>query len=98
MAKTEKVRIQVLFSEDTDKGRFQDALYYTEDEYKNVKRVDIDREKKKRKDNWLALVSAPSPELTKAEQAAQLQEQINALDAEKAGLETQRAKLVVTRG
>ena len=94
MAKTEKVRVQVLFSEDTDKGRFQDALYYTEDDWAATNQAVVDAEKKSRKDNWYAVVTAPSPELTEAEQAAQLQERIDAITAEKTDLEAQKAKLV----
>jgi len=86
MAKTEKVRIQVLFSEDTPKGRFQDALYYTEDEYKNVKQSDKDKEKKKRKDNWLAIVSAPPVEVSAEERIAHIQSQIDELEAQKTKL------------
>ena len=86
----ERVRVQVLFSEDIPgKGKFQDALYYTQDEYKNTSQADVDKEKKKRKDNWLEIASTDNYEeivVPIAEQRAQLQLEIDRLETQKAEL------------
>ena len=56
----QKIRIQVLFKEKTECGEFNDALYYTEDEFKGVKQNDIDKAIKGRVDNWVKSVKNPA--------------------------------------
>lgn len=53
------VRVQVIFSEETPKGTFQDALYYTLAEYNVLKQSAIDTAKQERVNTWIAIVSNP---------------------------------------
>jgi len=61
----EQVKIQIRYWEDTQYGRFCDALYFTQDEYAKADQTAIDVEKQRRLDNWIAIVSVPAPEPTK---------------------------------
>jgi len=63
----QQVKVQVLFWEETVKGRYQDAIYYTPEEYEQITQAEIDVEKQKRLDKWLAIVTVPPVEPTKAD-------------------------------
>lgn len=58
------VRVQVLFTEDTDYGQFTDALYFTQDEYALLLPNDIEAMKQSRIDNWIAVITMPSPDIS----------------------------------
>lgn len=82
----DQVFVQVRFSVPTKYGEYQDALYYSLDDYANMKPETVENEKEARVDNYLnAVESTPPPvDPTKAElQAAKadLQAQIVVLDA-----------------
>lgn len=66
---SEQVFIQVRFKEQTVHGEYNDALYFTIDEYNLLDQSDIDIEKQKRIDKWVEVRSNPGilPELTKSE-------------------------------
>lgn len=83
----ETVRIQVLFTEDTPKGPYTDALYFTQAEYAATPRKTIDDAKAARVTAWKAIIDAPPIELTKAD----IQKQIDNVDQMKADLLTQWA-------
>ena len=51
-------KIQVLFWEETEFGRFQDALYYTDEQWPAVTEDQIRQETRKRIDSWLAHLNA----------------------------------------
>lgn len=70
-------RIQVIFRIDTKYGPFQDALWFTQDEYAKVTQDDIDKMKQERLDKWLLAVSTPTPEPTKKEELARLQSELD---------------------
>ncbi len=53
------VMIQIRFKVQTDYGEYNDALYYTQAEYVTLKQEDIDKEKQKRVDNWIDIVTHP---------------------------------------
>ena len=83
----DKVMIQVRFKEQTDYGSYNDALYFTLDEYKDIKQADIDLLKQQRVDNWVNMVSNPpayiEPTLDELKSMrADLQEQIDSLDSQ----------------
>ena len=89
----EQIRIQVLFSEDTPYGIFQDALYYTEAEWETVKKSEVEKEKQRRLDNWKTIITTPSVELSKEEQMIAVQEQIDMANAHLKELEAQKLEL-----
>ena len=89
----EQIRIQVLFSEDTPYGSFQDALYYTEAEWETVKKSEVEKEKQRRLDNWKTIITTPSVELSKEEQMIVVQEQIDMANAHLKELEAQKLEL-----
>ena len=83
-----EVDVRWRFSYDTKQGRFQDALYFTVDQYRDLALADILAMQQARRDAWLeALRQARinARQATRAElqaQREQLQAQIDAVDAE----------------
>jgi len=81
------VRVQVLISEQTEIGQFNDAIYLTPEELAALSEEQISDMKKARADAWVASVKAASsmerPEPTKAD----IQAQIDATKAELAELQ-----------
>lgn len=82
--------IQVRFSEQTEIGEFNDALYFTEEEFAGLKPEDIEIAAKSRVANWTEAVAAaskvvavePTVEELEAE-VAQVQMEIDRLTAYK---------------
>lgn len=84
----ENVRIQVLVTKDTPIGRYQDALYFSPDEFNAISQDDVDAMAQKRADDWVASVQAaskidyvPTAEELQA-QKADLQAQLDAVDTQ----------------
>ena len=59
MSGSEEVFVQVRFKVTTKYGEYSDAIYYTLDEYKNLKEADKELEKNTRADNWVNLIESP---------------------------------------
>ena len=59
MSGSEEVFVQVRFKVATKYGDYSDALYYTLDEYKNLKDADKELAKSARADNWVKLIESP---------------------------------------
>ena len=91
MKNTQETRIQVIFRIDTPHGIYQDALWFSQEEYDVLKQEDLDKMKQERIDNWIKVVSTPAPEPTKAEKLAQIQSEIDMLNERIIGLQTQKA-------
>lgn len=101
LAADQKVKIQIVFTEETKNGTFQDALYFTQDEYAKLKQEDIDAMIKQRVDEHNAMVDNPPPEpvLTEEQliqqkqqlldQAAQLEAQAASVDAKITAIDSQ---------
>lgn len=49
----DEIFIQIRFSASTEYGEFNDALYYSVDEWNSMSQEDIDAEKQRRIDNWI---------------------------------------------
>ena len=77
MATTQTVRIQVIFRVETQYGPFQDALWFSPEEYANLTQEDLNTLEQQKIDNWLTMMSTPSPILSDAEKLAQIQADIN---------------------
>lgn len=77
----DEIRIQIIFRVDTEHGTYQDALWFSETEYAELKQEDLDRMKQERIDNWLKIVSTPVVESTIEELAIQKQSEIDMLIA-----------------
>ena|SRR3990167_3903778 len=78
------VRIQFLIKEQTAHGEFNDALYYTPEEFAGKTEDDIHAERQQRVDAWVAIVSNPQPAAEPtpeelARQAGRLQQELNAI-------------------
>lgn len=73
---TQETRIQVIFRVDTPHGTYQDALWFSQEEYDNLKQEDLDKMKQERIDNWIKVVTTPALELSKAEKEKQIQDEI----------------------
>jgi len=74
----DKVMVQVKFSEQTVKGKCNDVLYYTQDEYAKLKEADIEADKLERVNSYIAMKSVPPAELvplTREELIEQLNQQ-----------------------
>jgi hypothetical protein len=82
------VRIQVLINKDTNQGRFNDAMYFTADEYNALSNQQVKDMANARKDAWVRAVkdARDNPRrITKAEKIAAREaqaEQLAALDAD----------------
>lgn len=82
----DEVMVQVRFSEQTAYGQYQDALYYTQDDYANLKQADLDAAKEARVNNWVdSIENAPIPE----------EPSLESLQVYKGELENQLANVVV---
>ena len=77
MPDTQEVRIQVMFRTDTPHGAFQDALWFSKDEYEKLSQKDLDAQKLLRTNNWIALVTAPKVEKTDEEKLILVQRDID---------------------
>lgn len=83
----DNVRIQVLISTDTPQGRFNDALYFSKEEFDALSEDALDAIKTQRVNSWVSSVQEASKReyipTTKdiEEQKAALQIQIDELDA-----------------
>jgi len=93
MADTQEKMIQIIFKSDTEHGRFQDALWFTESEYNATTQEAINIKKQERIDKWIAVVTAPVVELTAIEKTAQIQSEIDNLTSRITELEAQKALL-----
>ena len=84
---SQEVFIQVKFKEHTEVGEYNDAIYFTEDEYAVVDQKSIDQIKKKRVDNFVDSIKNPPPveEPTKEE----LQKIMEELDLQKVLIDQQ---------
>lgn len=92
--KTQEIRIQVIFKVDTEYGVFQDALWFTQEEYAKLTQADIDKMQQERIDNWIKIVTTLAPEPTEAEKLAQIQSEIAILSLRMQELQVQKKGLV----
>ena len=69
----DKVLIQYRIQENTEVGQFNDAIYYTIDEWFSIHPEEVQAKRKQRVDNWVNFVKNP-PELTKEQLQAQKDE------------------------
>jgi hypothetical protein len=60
MPNNENVRVQILINEDTVHGRFQDAVYFSLDEYNNLTEETFQSIKNARVDAWVTSVTENS--------------------------------------
>lgn len=80
------VRVQVVFTQDTECGQYRDALYFTPAEYAALKPADLAAKKQARVDTWVDRIKNPPPpvepttEQLEAE-VVEVQRQKTALDA-----------------
>ena len=88
-AYADEVNVQVIFTQDTERGVYRDALYYPIDKYFEVTKEDLEKVKNERVNNWLNLINnppapvAPTKEEMEKEQV-QIDEKILELQARKA--------------
>jgi hypothetical protein len=83
----QNAKIQINISQKTEFGEFNDALYYTPDEWANLTQDDIDKATQTRVDNWVNLIKnpPPPPEPTKEEleqRVADLENYKTSIDAQ----------------
>jgi hypothetical protein len=92
---SDKVMVQVVFTEDVEVNKqvipFTDALYYSMDDYANLKPEDLAAKKKERVDNWVNILEHPvvQPEPTKEQMLAEIQ----SMEEQKVSLEARKAEL-----
>lgn len=88
----EQVLIQVRYSMPTDYGDYSDAIYYTPDQWKNIKQDDIDAEKQKRVNAYLDVVH--NPPIVKEPTKEDLERDIAVIDKQKAELQSKLDALI----
>lgn len=83
----DEIFIQIRFSKETEFGEFNEALYYSLDDYASLNQKDIEIAKQERVDGWIENLRNPPPvpEATKEDILTQL----DVLEAEKAELHVQ---------
>lgn len=86
----EEIKIQVSFTEDTKHGLFADALYFTEDEWANIKQEEIDALKQARIDTWIQLRQHPLQPTEPTKE--QLQEALNAAEEQEKRIVTEKSE------
>ena len=94
MADLSLARVQVLISELTPYGQFNDALYYTTEEFEALKDEDVEAAKQERIDAWVAGQEAQKDKVAPTEEeplakktaledtVAEAQEEIAAIEAQ----------------
>ena len=77
---TDKISIQLTFQSQTSHGEFRDALYFTLEEWADIKEEDLTKKKQERIDNWINILENPvtpkeptKEELTKQKEEIELQ-------------------------
>lgn len=80
----DQLNIQIIFKEQTKYGEYCDALYFTQEQYSNMKQEDIDVLKKERVDNWIKVIETPTVEIEPTQETLEsekmaIEEQINSL-------------------
>ncbi len=90
----DEIRIQVIFRIDTKYGTFQDALWFSKEEYDKASQDDLDAMKQERVDNWIKVVTTPAPVLSKAEKVAQVQSEIDFHNARLIELQAQKTVIM----
>ena len=90
--------IKIWFKVETERGSYQDALYFTDAEFKFLKQADIEAQAQARADAWVEFVKNPPPvpEPTKEElqeKADAIAQQIESLENEKLELEDKVSKI-----
>lgn len=65
-------QIVIKFRQPTEHGEYSDALYFTREEYAKLSEADIEAMIATRVSNWIAVITAPRPEPTEKEKAAQV--------------------------
>lgn len=85
------IRVQVIFRVDTPHGVYQDALWFTKDEYDKVTQAGIEVKKQERISAWINIVSHPTSPLIPIKEQLQaesvsLSEQIDLLQMRKSGI------------
>jgi len=84
---SQEYRYQVLVKETVNGNEYKDAIYYTPEQWENLKQADVDAEIQTRVTNYDNLLKNPPPPYvpTKAElqaQKADLEAQLSILDSE----------------
>jgi hypothetical protein len=74
-----KVFYQVRIQEDTELGQFNDALYFTPDEWLTVKQEDIDAAVKTRVESWISFVKEASSKVPDPPKPEDLKDQAEQL-------------------
>lgn len=93
---SDQVRIQIIFKENVNiKGQtlpYQDAFYFTQEEYNALTSEQLREMKDERIANWKNAVENPPAAVEPTPE--QIQEQIDNLESQKASLVSQKAEVV----
>ena len=84
-------QVQIKFSVDTDNGKYQDALYVTEDEYNSLSSKDIENLKNERISGWVNKINTPPVVVTRT--IYDIDEEINFFKAKLDALQLEKASL-----
>jgi len=52
--------VQIIFTEETEKGTFRDAIYVPMEEYPTLTEAEIDAQKQERVENFITAVNTPA--------------------------------------
>lgn len=85
------IRVQVLIEEQTELGKFSDALYIPLAQFQSLSQDDLDAMKKARADAWVQTVKDMSAQITPDPTPEELQTVKNTLTEQLAAVESQLA-------
>jgi hypothetical protein len=91
--KLKGARIQILISEDTPQGKFNDALYYGENELSKLDEKAVKAAVQTRVNNWVAFVTEQSSKPPIKPSVEQLQEQADQIKEQWTRMVTQLAEV-----
>lgn len=83
------IRVQILIEEQTELGKFSDAIYLPLAQYQALSQDDLDAMKKARADAWVQTVKDMSAQITPDPTPEELQTVKNALTEQLAAVELQ---------
>lgn len=65
---TDDGMIRIIFEKTDGTNNYRDALYYTQEVYSTIDPAEIEAEKQRRFDNWIAIITSVPDEVAPVEQ------------------------------
>lgn len=77
---SEQIKIQVKFTVNTEYGEYNGVVYFTEDEWKNITREQLQEIKQDRANNWVSSVRITRNSQPKEQSKEEIQLEVSQID------------------